>query len=102
MVTVLYEGDETTNPVTNSLDDRGVNRKVGPLLNPALAFGQMIISFNFSFILQYVLVPFAGAILALVFYEFVFVKSQEYLNDGETSEQGDNKEFTLPDEINSP
>jgi len=55
----------------------------GPLLNPALAFGQMIISMQFSHVLQYLAAPFGGSALALIFYEFVFVKSQEYLADGE-------------------
>lgn len=48
--------------------------KLGPLLNPALAFGQMMLSLQFENV-QYVLMPLAGAAGALVFYEFVFVKS---------------------------
>jgi len=33
--------------------------------------------------------PFAGSVIALVFYELVFVKSQEYLNaDEEEEEEG--------------
>ena len=60
----------------------------GPLLNPALALGQMIITFDFNYIWLYFLMPFGGAALSLVFYEFVFVRSQEYLADD--SEDGDN------------
>ena len=58
-------------------------RLTGPLLNPALALGQMLISMQFTHILQYLLAPFIGSAIALVFYEFVFVKSQEYLADGD-------------------
>jgi hypothetical protein len=34
------------------------------------------------------MMPFVGSALALVFYEFVFVRSQEYLNDDEGSNSG--------------
>lgn len=74
---------------------------VGPLFNPALAFGQMVFSGDFNFIIQYFFCPFGGAAIALVFYEFVFVKSQEYLNEGEASSDGGNKELDLGDE-NTP
>jgi len=47
----------------------------GPLLNGALGFGQMIAAFNFSYFYAYLLMPIAAAILAGLFYEFVFVKS---------------------------
>ena len=30
------------------------------------------------------MMPFFGSVAALVFYEFVFVKSQEYLNDDDS------------------
>ena len=90
MVTVLYSGlafnADGVVIDTSMLEERAV----GPLLNPALAFGQMLLSFDFDFILQYVVAPFAGSALALVFYEFVFVKSQEYLNadDEDTDADG--------------
>ena len=58
----------------------------GPLLNPALAFGQMVLSAEFSFIYIYMLMPFVGTVIALIFYEFVFVKTQDYLGN---SEDGD-------------
>jgi|APSaa5957512535_1039671.scaffolds.fasta_scaffold375140_1 hypothetical protein len=65
----------------------------GPLLNPALAVGQMILSFQFSHVLQYAISPFLGSALALVFYEFVFVKSQEYLNADDDNSEGDNDDL---------
>ena len=38
--------------------------------------------------------PFIGSAFALIFYEFVFVKSQEYLEEGEDSEtDADNDEL---------
>jgi len=59
---------------------------LGPLLNPALALGQMIFAWwQFKYIYIYFLMPFCGSAAALVFYEFVFVRSQEYLNE-ESSE----------------
>lgn len=60
---------------------------VGPLLNPALAFGQCLLSWTFRYTLQYIVAPFAGSALALVFYEFVFVRSQEYMADDEEEEE---------------
>ena len=53
----------------------------GPMLNPAFAFGQMLIYFDFTYILEYAIAPFGGAALALIFYEFIFVKTQEMLDD---------------------
>jgi len=47
----------------------------GPLLNPGIALGQMIAAFNFTYIYAYVGPPIAGAIIAGIFYEYVFVKS---------------------------
>lgn len=61
----------------------------GPLLNPALAMGQMIVSFDFKYIWIYFLMPFGGAALALIFYEYIFVRSQEYLADD--SEEGESQ-----------
>jgi hypothetical protein len=62
---------------------------VGPLLNPALAFGQIVFSWTWSFWYIYPVLPFAGSAAALIFYEFVFVKSQEYLNGDDDSEGSD-------------
>ena len=61
---------------------------MGPLLNPALALGQIVFSWTWTFWYIYPIIPFAGSAAALVFYEFVFVKSQEYLN-GDDSEGSD-------------
>lgn len=66
-----------------------VTYRTGPCLNPAVAFGMAVFSANFNFP-QYLLCPFLGALLALIFYEFVFVKTQEYLADDE--EEGEEEE----------
>ena len=60
----------------------------GPMLNPAFAFGQMLIYFDFTYILEYVIAPFGGAALALIFYEFIFVKTQEILDDDDDDGKG--------------
>jgi len=56
-------------------------RYVGPLLNPALGFGQALASLKFDNFHIYLVMPFVGSALALIFYEYVYVKSQEYLNE---------------------
>lgn len=48
--------------------------RTGPVLNPAISFGQMVATFEFLNI-QYVVCPIGGSALALIFYEFIFVKS---------------------------
>jgi len=53
----------------------------GPLLNPALAFGQMLANWNFEYWLVYLVGPFGATGLALAFYELVFLRSLEYLHD---------------------
>lgn len=63
------------------------SKKVGPLLNPALALGQMLFSFDFTYFAQYLICPIIGGALSLVFYEFIFVKSQEYLNDNDSEKE---------------
>jgi len=64
--------------VTGHEGSRGEGQKrylrTGPVLNPALAFGQMVATFEFMNV-QYILCPLAGSALALIFYEFIFVKS---------------------------
>lgn len=62
---------------------------VGPLLNPALAIGQIVFSWTWTWWYIYPVMPFVGSAAALVFYEFVFVKSQEYLNDDSGSENSE-------------
>ena len=64
----------------------------GPLLNPALAFGQMVLSAEFSFIYIYMLMPFVGTVIALIFYEFVFVKTQDYLGNSEDEDSNGGEE----------
>ena len=100
LVTVLYYGSKNSQDASTRILDFPV--LLGPLLNPALALGQMIWSgFDLTYVIQYFLMPFVGSALALLFYEFVFVKTQEYLNEDGASEE-ETKEFSLPDEINSP
>ena len=45
--------------------------------------------------------PIAGAGVAIVFYEFVFVKSQEYLNEEASSDGEDREELSLQDGIDA-
>jgi glycerol uptake facilitator-like aquaporin len=74
MVTVLYKGGKNSMDAKTRLFEAPVG--VGPLLNPALAFGQMLWSgFDFTYVIQYFIMPFVGSALALVFYEFVFIKT---------------------------
>jgi len=47
---------------------------LNPLLNPAIALGLCIFQGDLS-PFQYYLVPFAGMLCAVVFYEFIFVKT---------------------------
>ena len=63
----------------------------GPLLNSALAFGQFFISGDdFAFWIEYLAMPLAGSAIAIFFYEYVFIKSREYLDDeDEEPEDGD-------------
>lgn len=68
-----------------------ITQSTGPCLNPALALGLAIFSGSFRFP-QYILCPFLGAVLALIFYEFVFVKTQEYLADDEEDNEEDDEE----------
>lgn len=51
----------------------------------------MIAAFNFTYIYAYVGPPIAGAISAGLFYEFVFVKSQEFLHVDETESDDSQK-----------
>jgi TRAP-type C4-dicarboxylate transport system permease small subunit len=52
------------------------------VLNPAIGFGADILSINgWKWIWLYSLVPFGGSILAIIFHEFVFKKTQEVLNE---------------------
>ena len=44
--------------------------------------------------------PFGGSAIALVFYEFVFIKSQEYLEEGEDDDETDADNDSLADGLN--
>ena len=44
--------------------------------------------------------PFGGSALALIFYEFVFIKSQEYLEEGEDDDETDADNDELADGLN--
>ena len=63
--------------------------KSGACLNPAIAIGTTFAmlfddgGFYFKWIWLYGGVPFGGAIVAVLFYEFVFKKTQEVLNEEE-------------------
>jgi hypothetical protein len=52
--------------------------------------------------LQYFVAPFGGSALALIFYEFVFVKSQEYLADGEDDDETDADNDELANGLSEP
>jgi len=57
----------------------------GPLLNPAVAFGIIIFEGNMSLsTIQYILCPFAGSIMALIFYEQIYLKTQELIDDDDS------------------
>ena len=49
----------------------------GQVLNPAIAFGTMLISLDFKFFLQYIVMPLVGGIIGFLFHEFIFMKTQE-------------------------
>lgn len=68
-----------------------VTMRTGPCLNPATAFGLALFQMNFTFP-QYLLFPFLGCACSVLFYEFVFVKTQEYLADDSEEEEGDEEE----------
>lgn len=77
-----------------------IYRYSGPLLNSALALGQQVISLDFSYILQYVAMPMIGSAAALIFHEFVFMKTQEILNISEIDESSNIESISNMD-INS-
>lgn len=67
-----------------------------PLLNPSIALAMSIFGGSFEHP-QYILFPFAGALIAIIFYEAIFVKTIAYLHD---DEEGEDNEETLTD-VNS-
>ena len=70
-----------------SLEPITYKELTGPLLNPALAFGQELLSLDFEYFYVYMLVPFVGTVLAVIFYEFIFVKTQDYLHNSEDGDE---------------
>ena len=64
----------------------------GTNLNPAISFGYALFSGEAIFgYPQYYLLPFGGAVIGLIFYELVFVRTLDYLNiddDDEGEELG--------------
>ena len=52
-----------------------VYKMTGTLMNPALAFGTQIISLDFTYFIQYTLMPFAGGLIGYLFHELVFKKT---------------------------
>lgn len=68
----------------------------GPLLNPAIAFGIIIMEGNISLsTIQYILCPFAGSIMALIFYEQIYVKTQELIDDDDSQSNSNEGESGL-------
>lgn len=65
-----------------------ITQRTGPCLNPATAFGLATFQANFSFP-QYLLCPFLGCLCSVLFYDYVFVKTQEYLADDSEGEEED-------------
>lgn len=67
----------------------------GAVLNPAIAIGtNFAMLFDkggsmFSYVWIYALFPLAGSILAVIFHEFVYKKTQEVLNDDNGSDEND-------------
>jgi|LauGreDrversion4_2_1035121.scaffolds.fasta_scaffold609152_2 glycerol uptake facilitator-like aquaporin len=68
----------------------------GAVLNPAIAIGTsftMLFDLGgqyFQYVWLYGLLPFGGAVLAVLFHEFVFKKTQEVLNEDEGGDSDDN------------
>ena len=64
----------------------------GAVLNPAIAIGtNFAMMFDkgakmFSYVWIYGLFPLAGSILAVIFHEFVYKKTQEVLNNDNNSD----------------
>jgi len=67
----------------------------GAVLNPAIAIGtSLTMLFDkggkyFSYVWIYALFPLAGSVLAVVFHEFVFKKTQEVLEENEVGHDED-------------
>lgn len=74
-----------------------VTVRTGPCLNPATAFGLALFQADFNFP-QYFIFPFLGCACSVIFYEFVFVKTQEYLEeDNQEEEESEEEEDEITD-----
>jgi hypothetical protein len=62
-------------------------KNTGPLLNPGIALGQMIVSGELTWFLQYVVTPFGGSILSMVFFDYVYLPFQEITTEVEKVEK---------------
>lgn len=68
----------------------------GAVLNPAIGLGTNLVQLfaysveHFKWVWIYSLLPFAGSVVAVLFYEFVFKKTQEILN---TDDEGDDMDY---------
>ena len=63
----------------------------GAVLNPAIGFGACIVegAAGLEKIWVYALMPFAGSIVAIIFHELIFKKTQEVLNEDENIDDPD-------------
>jgi glycerol uptake facilitator-like aquaporin len=74
------------------LNGRKITRS-GAVLNPAIGLGTSFTMLfakgadEFKWVWIYALMPFAGAILAVLFHEYVFKKTQEVLEEDEQEEE---------------
>ncbi len=66
----------------------------GACLNPAIGFGTsftMLFDWNnyygIELIWLYAAIPFGGSVLAIIFYELIFRKTQEVLNEDHQEEE---------------
>ena len=72
-----------------------VNCRAGQVLNPAIAIGTSFVQLfahgadKFKYVWLYGLFPFGGALLAVLFHEFFYKKSQEVLEDADMDEDND-------------
>lgn len=69
----------------------------GPLLNPFISFGLCLWSGKWGY-WQYFVFPWVGALAGLIFYELVFVRTLEYLADGDPEDEDNDLELDLDDE----
>jgi len=61
-------------------------KEIGPLLNPAIGLGLMVTSMDFFYVIQYLVMPLAGGICALIFHEFIYMKTLDILENAHVHE----------------